>query len=408
MNWTLLVPGGLLPPALAPELSRSIRAPLLIAQLALARPVPPRASPGAFPIDTGARQSAHWQWLAQRLGVDADDLPTAPYAWRGASAHRSSAPLEPENGGMQAGMWIAHCEPVHMAIARDHFVVTDLARAPLQEAEASELLERANAVLEAETSSSAGHAAPRLQIAVNGGRWFLLSPRPLDLTTWALDAVLGQSVQYRLPTGKDARRWRVLANEVQMSWHASRANDAREAAGQDPANGLWLHGGGVWQPLAAVPPMDVHAQDAPAEAAALRGWLSAAAASTGPAGESAPGSAPVGAAPQTLSICRALFPAYAHQAWESWLAQWPVLEARLEADLAAARRAGARRFDLVLCGAAGTRSITLPLQAPWWRRLRAGSPAPAALLQRWLTEAPPAAAPHSKTRGAAANGALAA
>ena len=404
MNWTLLVPGGLLPPALAPELSRSIRAPVLTGQLALARPLPPRAIPGGGPIDAGDRQSAHWQWLANRLGLDADDLPTAPYAWRGAAENRSGTSFEAVTGAAQAGMWIAHCEPVHMAIARDHFVVTDLASAPLQAAEASELLERANAVLAAETSSSPAHAALRLQIAVRDGRWFLLSPRSLDLVTWALDAVLGQSVQYRLPTGADARRWRVLANEIQMSWHASRTNDAREAAGQDAANGLWLHGGGVWQPFAAQPPIDVRAQDAPAEAAALRGWLSAAAASTG----SAAGSAPGGAAPQTLSICRALFPAYAHQAWESWLAQLPLLEARLESDLAAARSAGATRFDLVLCGAAGTRTITLPLQTPWWRRLRAGSPAPAALLQRWLTEAPPAGSTPGKTHGAAANGALAA
>jgi hypothetical protein len=75
------------------------------------------------------------------------------------------------------------------------------------------------------------------------------------------------------------------------------------------------------------------------------------------------------------------------------------LEARIDADLAAARSAGAARFDLVLCGGGSTRTVTLPLQPPWWRRLRSGAHAPAVLLQRWLTQAPPAARPDRAVRG---------
>jgi len=332
-----------------------------------------------------ATQAAHWQWLAQRFGLAADDLPTAPYAWRGGRPPDAGESAYRAGGADDASVWIAHCDPVHMAIARDHFTITDLASAPLLAEESAELLERANAVLAGEVCASLAALNPRLRIAVRDGRWFLLSPRPLSLKTCSLDAVLGQSVQDRLPTGADARRWRVLGNEIQMSWHASSTNSAREEAGLRTPNALWLHGGGVWRRLEAAGRIALHADDAPMEAAVLRGWMDAA----DPSARAAPADADVAA----LSVCRALFSAHAHQAWESWLAQVPLLEARIEAEMAAARAARATRFALVLCGSAATRTVTLPLQAPWWRRFRAGAHAPATLLQRWLTEAPQALAP---------------
>jgi hypothetical protein len=387
MNWTLLVPGALLPPQLAPELARAMRAPALAHQLALARPLPPLAHGGAQP-QPAATHAAHWAWLARDFGLDADALVTAPYAWRAAAARDAAGQADDDT------LWIAHCEPVHLAIARDHFVVTDLGDAPLQPPEAAELLERANAVL----AAAAGDGAPALRLVVRADQWFLLSPAPLALRTWSLDAVLGRSVQDRLPVdtgadggaGGDARRWRVLGNEIQMSWHASRATAAREDAGQRPANALWLHGGGRWRPLASAPARVLRVDAGSAEDTVLRGWQQAGA---------APAEAQAHA--DTLSICRALFGPYAHQAWESWLERLSVVEARIEAELAMARAAGAQRFDLVLCGAAQARRIELPLQAPWWRRLRANAHPPALLLQRWLTEGAAAAGAGPRAAGRA-------
>jgi hypothetical protein len=395
MNWTLLVPGALLPPRLAPELARAMRAPALANQLALARPMPPlfKLESTAQPFAPFAPQAAHWNWLARSFGLDGQALVTAPYAWRAAAdaGAQSAAPVD--------DMWIAHCEPVHLAIARDHFVVTDLGDAPLLPQEAADLLGLANAVLAGEPAG----AAPPLQLAVRGGLWFLLSPTPLQLKTWSLDAVLGQSIQDRLPvdtgTGADARRWRVLANEIQMSWHASRTADAREDAGIRAANALWLHGGGIWRRLDAIAMRNLRADPATAEHGTLRGWLQAA--GHHPTAGSAPaddrrtgGGAEAGA--DTLSVCRDLFWPYAHQAWESWLERLPLVEARIECEMQAARAAGAHRFDLVLCGAVASRAVTLPLQARWWRRLRANAHAPATVLQRWLTEMPSVAAADSR------------
>jgi len=395
MNWTLLIPGALLPPALAPELTRHMHAPVLAAHLALARPLPARADEDiADTHGVAASQAAHWQWLASRFVPDAEDLPTAPYAWRVVSPHGTGGGAHRPGGADDSGVWIAHCDPVHMAIARDHFMVTDLAGAPLLAPESAELLDRANAVLAAEACVSPAALAPRLRIAVRGGRWFLLSPRPLDLRTWSLDAVLGQSVQDRLPTGADARRWRVLGNEIQMSWHASNTNDARETSGLRTANALWVHGGGVWQHLGRAAQYALLADDAPAEATVLRGWMDAA--------DRCADAVQAPARPATLSICRALFNAHAHQAWESWLAQLPLIDARIGSDLAAARAAGATRFDLVLCGSATTRTVTLPLQTHWWRRFRFGAHAPGALLQRFLADTPTARKPASRASGALA------
>lgn len=62
-------------------------------------------------------------------------------------------------------------------------------------------------------------------------------------------ALSGQDLGDWWPTGADWRAWRRLLNELQMVWHEHPVNEAREAAGQMPINGVWLYGGAVgWQP----------------------------------------------------------------------------------------------------------------------------------------------------------------
>lgn len=386
MNWTLLVPGALLPPALAPEMARHLQLPGLVRHLAGAGAAvgpAPRLAPAGRPAAPTA--APHWGWLARRFGVADEPLASAPYAWRALGAQSAAVRADHRADGTVAAepTWLAHCEPVHLAIARDHFVVTDLADAPLQAAEAAELLALANTALAGDGDA----AAAGWRLEARGGRWFLRGNAPLRLKTWSLDAVLGQSVQDRLPVGDDARRWRVLANEVQMRWHASAATAARDSAGVRAANALWLHGGGSWRPLAPAGIGTLRLDGAPEEAAVVRGWLQAA------------GTPVVGG--DTLAIFRGLFSAHAHQAWASWAQQMPAFAAHLEAELAAARSAGARQFTLVLCGSHECRALHLPLQPGWWQRWRSGQRAPAAVLQRWLGEA-------ADTAATAAPGALAA
>jgi len=373
MKWTLVVPGALLPAALAPELVRAIQAPRLVQWLATAR--------SGSECSTSERNAGapHWSWLAKSFGLDADMPVTAPYAWQA-----SGAP-DPDS----QGCWIAQCDPVHMAIARDHLVVTDLGDAPLLAEEAEHLFALANEVLcgsvpdvEREAANDAGRAVGRrsgLRFAARGKQWFLLAEQPLHLETAAVDAVLGRSVHERMPTGNDARRWRILANEIQMLWHASSVNAARELRDAPTANALWIHGGGRWQPLPPSTVTELRTDDAPADAAVLRGWIQAASA--------APGQRPAHAAGDLISLCRSLFAPFAHQAWESWLDQLAALEDRIEQDLATARQLGAERFELVLCGVRQVRTLILPLRRPWWSWPRSAPHAQTRLLQRLLGEA---------------------
>ena len=356
MDWTLLVPGALPPAALAPDIIRAMNSPRLAGRLGAARLRSARQAPERL------EGAAHWSWLAQAFGMDAEALVTAPYAWRAAAA-----PPAPEAGDPP---WVAHADPMHMVVARDHLALTDLADAPLRQSEAAELLELANEAARTATVAASGGPAT-LRFAIRGGNWFLLCDRPLELRTVALDAVLGRSVQQRMPEGSHARALRILVNDIQMRWHASEVNAAREERGERPANALWMHGAGAWQPLPGSAPRNVPSAGGALDAAILRGWHEAAAPSSG---------APAG----RLSVFGALFAPYAHRSWNAWLERVPALEQALEDLAAQAQAEGAREIELVLCGQREARSFALPLQASWWRRAWPGGatqPSAAALLR---------------------------
>ncbi len=66
----------------------------------------------------------------------------------------------------------------------------------------------------------------------------------------------------------DALHWSRLHNAIQMRWHVHPVNETREASGLPPVNGLWLHGGGQWKPLALLPWSRVHTNRAELRGAA--------------------------------------------------------------------------------------------------------------------------------------------
>ncbi|MDO5102674.1 MAG: hypothetical protein Q4D91_07220 [Lautropia sp.] len=71
---------------------------------------------------------------------------------------------------------------------------------------------------------------------------WLLKLRPgmtgWQLQTSAFEATVGQHIDAHLPQGPDARRFRRLLNEIQMSWHQETRHDDSEL----PANAVWLDG----------------------------------------------------------------------------------------------------------------------------------------------------------------------
>ena len=77
-------------------------------------------------------------------------------------------------------------------------------------------------------------------------RWYLRLAREAKLPTFASpDDALGDDVFDHAPEGPDARRWRVLVNEVQVVLHNHPHNAARAASGRVAINALWFWGGGI-------------------------------------------------------------------------------------------------------------------------------------------------------------------
>ena len=77
-------------------------------------------------------------------------------------------------------------------------------------------------------------------------RWYLRLPREAKLPEFVSpDDALGDDVFEHIPDGSEARRWRVLSSEAQVTLHNHPRNAQRIAAGKVPINSLWFWGGGL-------------------------------------------------------------------------------------------------------------------------------------------------------------------
>jgi hypothetical protein len=285
----------------------------------------------------GARWSdgaAHLEWLARAFGVPGDPPASAAYAWR-------------EAGGPQAhdeaGCDVWFCEPVHLSLEPERTVLAPIDAPRLTEAESRQLFDEA-------ADSAREHGAALRQA---GGRWYLFPGEPWELRTTPLQAALGASVEARLPQGKHASHWRRLLNEVQMRWHVNRVNRDRETQRQQTANGLWLHGGGVWRALDPSRFTRVETDDT-----AVLGWLRAADPSRRTGSDS-------------LTVWPQLFEPYWRRDWQAWAAAWQPLDEGIESLLGSRGSGGGRELELVACGRRGVATFRLGRRAgllPWRNR----------------------------------------
>jgi hypothetical protein len=76
-------------------------------------------------------------------------------------------------------------------------------------------------------------------------RWYLRLDQVPRLQTRPLGDVLGRSISRFLPSGEDALRWHAILNEIQMLFTTCEINQAREACGKLPVNGVWVSGIGT-------------------------------------------------------------------------------------------------------------------------------------------------------------------
>lgn len=128
--------------------------------------------------------------------------------------------------------WWIRADPVYLEPRRDGLVLYPV-----------ELGREEAASLAAELVESLGADGWLLRVP-GPQRWYLKPPMAPDLTTTPLAEVLGRDIRTFLPQGRDQRVWNTRLNEIQILLHTARANAAREARGERPANSVWFWGGG--------------------------------------------------------------------------------------------------------------------------------------------------------------------
>jgi len=330
---TLLLPAALVDPAWvgAERLARAAAAPnwtALARRAAVADQdatrLPPPAEPG------------HLRWLSRRFGLHTDH------------ALAACAALADGRPGMH---W--RLDPVHLHVGRDHLVLTDPARLALDPRDAAAL------------AAAIAPLFPDDGLALDAGaaRWYLQETdpgRPLRLRTHPMVGAVGRNIDAWMPEGDDARRWRRLVNEVQMTWFTHPVNERREASGLPPVNSLWIEG--------RVPGS---ADGAPLPA----GWRAAAALVGGP--DAGHGPAPVTDEQGTLQRDDRLLVAQLAGDPQGWADAWESLERTVIGAIARRNDPWQGGAGLVLAGDAGWRALTVAPRPGWrvWRR-----PRPAALL----------------------------
>ncbi len=280
-------------------------------------------------------RAPHLAWMWKQFSGRDDQPVTAPYV----------AELLAQ-GPVPDGLW--HCDPVHIAFARDHLLLTDLDAAPLTEAEARALLPSAQGAALEQAAS----------LNVIGGHWFVALDPPWDIEAVPLGAALDCSVQDVMPRGEDALRWRKLLTEVQIAWHTHPVNDARTERAMPVVNGLWLHGGGARSELDS--PFDAVWSDD----LALRAWAHASATPQQPLSE-----AHQAVDGDVLVYLPDLSSAHRREAWGDWLVALKSVDAALEQIERLLQKSGGV-IELLLFGRAGFTRVTISSADRWrlWRK----------------------------------------
>jgi hypothetical protein len=212
---SLVLPFALPAPEFAPDLTRALQAPALAALLS-------RTSNRQYrPLDAEARVLPHELWIARALGLAHGLVPGVA-----ASAMRGFG-LDPDDG-----MWFV-VNPTHIQIARTHLQMGDTRALDLHEQEARALFDSARPCFE-----DAGY---RLAWGTHD-TWFMRADDWTDIATASPDAAVNMNLTDWMPSGAQARAFRKLQNDVQVTWFTDPANAAREARGQLPINSFWPWG----------------------------------------------------------------------------------------------------------------------------------------------------------------------
>ena len=131
-------------------------------------------------------------------------------------------------------------EPVHYRLATDHIVLAQAGFSDLNRDDANELVTSLAALCD--------HFALSMTIA-DSGRWYLqwaaqglTTATSLAATGRNIDIYLPQNIEKNVEKSKkdDARLWRRIATEIEMTWFNHAVNQRRQHAGKLAINSVWL------------------------------------------------------------------------------------------------------------------------------------------------------------------------
>ena len=356
----LLLAASLVDPAwLGPDrLAQAARAPGFAA---LTR----QAAIGRSSDDTASQlpDPGHEDWLQKAFGLP----PGAPIAACSALA----------DAAVQA-RW--RLDPVNLHIGRDHLVLTDPARLALGADDARALAASIAGLFQDEGLTL---------LASHPARWYLQETEPsrgLRLQTRSMLAALGRSIDGWQPTGDDARRWRRIVNEVQMSWYQHPVNEQRESRGLMPVNSLWIEGpcpDPDTQGMGAQTPAQTASEtltqwSAAGRIAARRGTIVPAAGAADQASLSLDPSKPCIETSMALTIDDRLFEAQCAGDPQRWMQAWQSLDEAYFVPMSRAEVPWQRGATLVLAGDGLWRELVIGARRSW--RFWQHRPAPDALL----------------------------
>lgn len=147
-----------------------------------------------------------------------------------------------DTGQRDDAFWF-RADPVHLAADRDQLVMLPPADLEIEAEEAHALAATFNQMY--------ADDGFRLETPTPS-RWYLGVPKDMDCETHDPEYMAGGPVFDFMPSGPDASQLKQLMNEVQMLFHEHPVNQARETAGKQLINTVWLWGGG------RLPEVEIH------------------------------------------------------------------------------------------------------------------------------------------------------
>jgi hypothetical protein len=172
-------------------------------------------------------QNAPTRGLPHERFLLGDAVPAAPFELLGL-----------QGGTIDPNTVFACIQPVHLHATRDHLVLMHPDHIPLSAAESAALLTESQPLLQDEFKADV--------IAADPHHWFINPAHFASLATHSVDQAHGRNIDWWLPRDTTevgrARAWRKLQNEIQMLWHISPINEARQASGLPAINSIWISG----------------------------------------------------------------------------------------------------------------------------------------------------------------------